>query len=331
MQPAHTAVRYAFQASESAWGEQAPIAVQEVLRRMDALNAYTYLHEVAARYFERKGIERVTPAELERLLSRIDREMTADSEPADWARLLGPLFALARVIPDQQGVPAPTLAAFFEARGRSDLAQRFAEAEGDLVEEAVIDRLAAPAERRETPRLAPPRAPERYAAQGARPLWQRYLQAEGEVEEIHARLDGTAEPPAARGALWERFSAPPAAPPDPAPAEVEREAAAPPPDSPPDASDPARLDAEAEGDSLDALERRLLGSVTEDRRALYVNNLMSGSEEDYAAVLRHLDAAEDWTAASKVIAREVFRRHGVNIYSEAAVSFTDAVESRFSR
>jgi len=43
-----------------------------------------------------------------------------------------------------------------------------------------------------------------------------------------------------------------------------------------------------------------------------------------------LSEAPDWTTASQLIANEVFRPYKVDIYSEAAVDFTNAVEARYS-
>jgi hypothetical protein len=65
--------------------------------------------------------------------------------------------------------------------------------------------------------------------------------------------------------------------------------------------------------------------------ALYNQGKLREAEAAYRAVLEQLDAAPSWTAASQIIAREVFRKHHVNIYSDAAVAFTDAAEARFTR
>jgi hypothetical protein len=46
-------------------------------------------------------------------------------------------------------------------------------------------------------------------------------------------------------------------------------------------------------------------------------------------VLRRLAEADNWNEASQIIASDIFRKHKVNIYSDAAVHFTNAVESRF--
>lgn len=80
--------------------------------------------------------------------------------------------------------------------------------------------------------------------------------------------------------------------------------------------------------SLNAAERRALGESDPERRRWFVNALFSGSERDYGHVVRRLARVPSWTAASQIIARDVFRKHRVNIYSEPAVAFTDAVESQ---
>lgn len=78
-----------------------------------------------------------------------------------------------------------------------------------------------------------------------------------------------------------------------------------------------------------ALERHVLGEEGLQHRRLFVRELFSGSEEEYRETLTRLSRAETWAAASRIIANDVFRVHEVNIYSEPAVLFTNAVESRF--
>lgn len=77
------------------------------------------------------------------------------------------------------------------------------------------------------------------------------------------------------------------------------------------------------------LERTVLGEHGAQHRESYVNALFAGSEAEYRDVLERLSAAPSWTDASRIIASDVFRRHRVNIYSDPAVSFTNAVESRY--
>ncbi|MEO0559751.1 MAG: hypothetical protein AAF170_16385 [Bacteroidota bacterium] len=80
--------------------------------------------------------------------------------------------------------------------------------------------------------------------------------------------------------------------------------------------------------SLATIELAVLGASDTDRRVWYTDELFSGNAEDYEATLRQLDAARTWTEATDIIARDVFRKHSVNIYSDPAVTFTDAVEGQ---
>ena len=102
--------------------------------------------------------------------------------------------------------------------------------------------------------------------------------------------------------LWAQFSHERSAPP------VASEAPA--PEAPP----ALRTDA-----SLDALELAVLGASDADRRAWYTDALFSGNAADYETTLRELDDARTWTEATDIIARDVFRKHSVNIYSDPAV------------
>ena len=195
------------------------------------------------------------------------------------------------------------------------------------------------------------------------PLWRRFAALEAavapddadgwDVEPTLAAVSGTPQEPLAEPSV-EALPAPRtlaesfrAAGPEPALPPAETLAAppvdAPPPDTTaPDAAapgaDPAAPD---RGDTppdalvvahaaapLDALELTVLGSGAMERREWFVGALFGGSRDDYAATLRRLADAPDWTSATQIIASDVFRKHRVNIYSEASIAFTDAVEAR---
>jgi hypothetical protein len=81
---------------------------------------------------------------------------------------------------------------------------------------------------------------------------------------------------------------------------------------------------------LDALEARVFGGSNPPQRGVFVRQLFGGNLDDYQAVLERLQHAESWGEASQIIARDVFRAHKINIYSDAAVHFTNAVEQRFT-
>ena len=146
------------------------------------------------------------------------------------------------------------------------------------------------------------------------PLWKRL--ANGPTGASAAPLSAPSPPPASQATgvsggtpLWAQFS-------------PDKEAAA----SAPGDATPAR-DAPPAERSLDALEASVLGGPDTDRRAWYVHELFSDDEAAYRATLARLDGARTWTEATSIIAEDVFRAHKVNIYSDPAVTFTDAVEA----
>ncbi|BBM68370.1 hypothetical protein [Rhodothermus marinus] len=79
------------------------------------------------------------------------------------------------------------------------------------------------------------------------------------------------------------------------------------------------------------LEREVLGETGLRNRELFITHLFDGDRSAYLRVLRLLRDTPTWAEASQLIAREVFRRYQVNIYSEPAVAFTDAVERRYRK
>jgi len=156
------------------------------------------------------------------------------------------------------------------------------------------------------------------------PLWKR-LAGSPESVPVSRPADAEAAP------LWAQFSSDkpptPSASSTPAAAtsaSADTRSAFPDPPFWPDSSQaPApRTDA-----SLETIELAVLGASDADRRAWYTAELFSGNADDYEATLRQLDAAQTWTEATDIIARDVFRKHSVNIYSDPAVTFTDAVEA----
>ncbi|MFP4228071.1 MAG: hypothetical protein ACLFTE_04495 [Salinivenus sp.] len=99
--------------------------------------------------------------------------------------------------------------------------------------------------------------------------------------------------------------------------------------SPPDAlSTSSSAPASADGE-LAAVEREVLGVEHPSHRERYVEELFGGDLSAYRQVLRRLRTADSWSEASDIIASDIFRAHKVNIYSDAAVHFTNTVEARF--
>jgi hypothetical protein len=94
-------------------------------------------------------------------------------------------------------------------------------------------------------------------------------------------------------------------------------------------SSPSTSPSITQDEDLEALERDVLGGVTPSHRAVYIRQLFGGDETNYRQVLRRLARADSWGEASQLIASDIFRAYKVNIYSDAAVHFTNAVEARF--
>lgn len=179
-----------------------------------------------------------------------------------------------------------------------------------------------PAPREPTPREpAPPAEPDEPT-----PLWKQF-QGAGESASAPPPSSTAPEPDAAsEGApLWQRFR--------PAPPDAADEPTADAPSAPDTASDTASdtaPDASEDAlESLESLERTVMGRQGPTHRDLFIRELFEDSQRDYRATLERLRDAPDWTRASQIIAQDVFRAHQVNIYSEPAVQFTNAVEDRF--
>ena len=159
------------------------------------------------------------------------------------------------------------------------------------------------------------------------PLWKRFQQGRSSSA-AEAGADGEAS---GQEPLWSRFRHDRDERLSDAVAEEAEDGPAAPDEAPaagrPGADAPAASG--GRNTDLEALERAALGVSNPPHRAVYVRQLFGGNQADYQQVLRRLAQADSWGEASQVIASDIFRAHKVNIYSDAAVHFTNAVESRF--
>ena len=306
------------------------VSAETVMQRMRFFTGYDYLHEAVRLYVERRGSAIIERADFAQVLRRIDRTYTQDFDADAWVGLLTPLFDLARAArPGHETVPLPVLARFFEDKDAEVVVERLqaARARQGL---AALDRaglrrlLAAFARETVTPAAngtprpaapAPAEVPAPAGPAGPVPLWKQFQQGAPPRNAPARPAPPRTAPPAAPAApaapahpaagapqpRWMQFRAP-------------AEDAAPPP-PPADRT---------------ALERAVLGEAGPINRALFVKHLFRSDGDGYERVLRALYGAASWPEASRIIADEVFRKNGVNIYSEPAVLFTDAVEARFS-
>ena len=124
-------------------GSADPLAADAVRARLPMFAAYPYFAEVGGAYLERKKTDTLEPPDLFGLLDRIDRRVVSEFGADEWVDLLAPLFALARQVPELDGVPAPLLKRFFEMKGEPDLAMPLGKrADSTLEEDALYDLIA---------------------------------------------------------------------------------------------------------------------------------------------------------------------------------------------
>lgn len=302
----------------------------EADRVMSALRFYTsypYFQEVVRAYFAQKGVTRVHRDRLETLVARIDRQMTADYKADEWMKLLRPLLDVLEAAGYEEEVPYQILKATFHEKGADRQLQRLEELGEDFVR---IDQLRDVLS--DTGRPAKPERPvARPVAQAAPaleedndpiPLWKQFER--GAHVSIGESVSRAPIPSSSPEPLWRQFRA------EGAPLQADIASAQPAPHansrvSAPPSPMPGRSASPTE------IEQSVLGPRGARNRDLFVKHLFGGDSRDYEATLRSLYDARDWSQASQIIAREVFQKNQVNIYSDPAVAFTDAVESRFRR
>lgn len=301
-------------------GDDAGEAIPEgtLRRRLGYFLAYPYLGHAVETYLGHKELAALSPTQLQEVLRRVDQAMTGEYGSLDWVRLLEPLFVLAGQVPAvtaQPGIPVPLLATFFEDKRRPDLAALVTQAQQTqgldaLLPDAlqtVLDGTFAAAPPSATPVVASPsrRPPtpsgQAPASDASVPLWMRFREDGGS----DAARSAVQEAPASDASvpLWMRFK-----------------------EETPHAPEPMAGPPERPG--LQHLEAAVLGPAAA-QRSWFIEHLFGGSVEAYETVLKDLRSLPTWQEASRLIARDVFRRNKVNIYAEPAVAFTNAVEIRY--
>lgn len=295
-------------------GTSSSVGPETVFSRLDFFTAYPYFREVIEAYFDQKEVARIDRGRFEGLVNRIDRQMTADYTPSEWRKLLQPLIVVLGAAGVDGEVPVDLLKAFLAEKGADDHLSRLKQAYGleGVVPVKELPRIfqGEPEKTSTRPRIAEretgggsdgaPAA--RPAHHGAVPLWKQFEQGRSQTSEdvpvdISTGASGTSVP------LWKQFRT----------TSQPEETRTPTP----------------ERSALADLERAVLGERGARNRDLFVQHLFSGDRRSYEETLRTLQTARSWSEASQIIAREIFLKHQVNIYSDPAVAFTDAVEAQY--
>ena len=315
--PVTTLVDFVFQ------GEERTCSMPVIKQRIGFFKDYAYLHDIIERYADRKGVQEMERTRFASLLHRIDRQMVEDYGPDQWIRLLKPLFAQMEAVPATagKGVPAALLQTFFEEKKADALARQLAAASsgqrewtpGRLRQLLESGKETRPAPDQEAAHLektasSPPPAqpaPDPQEEEGPLPLWKQFRPRSGGIPEKQK----------------DRRTPSPPKKPSPSPSSPEKDV--------PRWKQFRAGSSEANKDELDALERKVLGRRGQSNRSLFLNQLFDGSREEYRRVLHKLSGIGSWSQASRIIGKEIFKKNKVNIYSDAAVAFTDAVQSRY--
>ncbi|MFB6099411.1 MAG: hypothetical protein ABEK84_09935 [Salinibacter sp.] len=317
-----------------------PVTLSHLQWRMRFFGPYAYLRNAIEAYAEKRDRDAFGPDVFERTLRRVDERMTADFDADRWGRLLDPLFETAQCATGRPEVPRSLLRTFFEEKNASLIADRLVEHDADAVGPDTLHRLiadvstpassdqpAAPEASSNEPPLASDLQPSTEAASpsstpsspetensGTTPMWKQFEQNPSRrnsgtkgAEEEHQPLwtQFRQQTPSSRSGTGSSSSDPQSSP--------SRERPSPP----------------SETSALSALEREVFGNEHPPNRSVYVRELFGGDTEAYRQILERLRTTESWSTASQIIASDVFRAHQVNIYSDAAVHFTNAVEAGY--
>ena len=62
---------------------------------------------------------------------------------------------------------------------------------------------------------------------------------------------------------------------------------------------------------------------------LFVEEIFRGSDRAFDQAIEDIAAYDSWRDVSKYIEKDIFKRNLVDMYSEAAVDFTDRLQSYF--
>ena len=338
-----------------------PVPVPQVQWRMRFFGPYAYLQNAVQAFAEKHDRDAFSPDAFERVLRRVDERMTADFGADRWIDLLDPLFDTARHATGGAQISPSLLRTFFAEKDADVLVDRLdtyetteapdavspdtlrrlidsafpedaptedSPAEDPLPEDAPTED-ASPQQDTATAPLGPEfhtpsnEAPasnadaSSQAAPEATPMWKQFEQDATRRGTETDTSDDDAQP------LWAQFQQ------RPSDESTETNASSPSTDATPPPPSDEQSSASFSGDDLSALEREAFGASHTPKREVYVESLFDGDRRAYRDVLERLRTVESWSEASQIISSDVFRAYQVNIYSDAAVHFTNGIEASF--
>ena len=71
--------------------------------------------------------------------------------------------------------------------------------------------------------------------------------------------------------------------------------------------------------------------ILEDHEQSFIKHIFHGDEEAYVETIIRLNGIGNWREASAYLYREVFKHHGVSLYSDEAIEFTDRLQRWYQK
>ena len=340
-QPTAALVSFAFPA------EAPTVPAVDLVRRSGYFKGYPYMATAVEAWLQQRASRHVDRTAFESAMHELDCRLTTDYGTEAWMTLLQPLTAMVRfagVQPD--GLPVPMALRFFEGKRRTGIAASIRAAAKahnagmitlaslrDLIENGPAqgtgnDSLSpvntAPPQHEQPQGPGSSGEPRRASDGPPMPLWKRFQQRlEGDASDQSA--DTAASPSAYHPQpLWKSFGHQ---------GGTERRTD--------DGAQPIVDDTGPTGGSGNTGNRTNASLLPQDLPAVvlgaavqyrdrFVRDLFDGNEDAFHETMIYLSAAPDWTVASAIIADRIFRPYRIDIYSDVAVDFTNAVEARYT-
>ena len=271
-------------------------------------------------------------------LTACDRSAGSCFSAGDWMDTLKPLcklYSFGAGLPGQFPLDLPVR--FIEERGLLELAdslRRCEAVEGEMIHIETLVRLLQDAFRPPPPSVPVDKSQEVNSASEAGPdlpLWKQYTE-----EAAHVTATTITADPSDSRPLWKTYATPESEPsaPQNEPSVPESEPSAPQnePSAPQnEPSAPQNEPSVPENPTLvEGLEARVLGEAR-NLRSRFISDLFSGNTDAYESVIELLSRSNGWDKAAKILKTEVFVKYRVDIYSESAIAFTNAVEDHIKQ
>lgn len=337
--------------AEFAFSSDSPtLPASDLRRRTGYFSDYPYMARSVDAWLLKRDEQRIDRDAFESAMRHLDCRLTEDYDAEQWIQLLQPLVDTMQFAGVQPaGLPVSMTIRFFEAKDRPAIAALIRSAaqlhraemitipslrdiilkafENERLQEH--ERAAHQAERHtqeeqsEIAEPAPTHAPH-PAGDDPLPLWKRFQQRADNPPLAGAPSNPDDADPREPGPqpLWKSFEDPGRRPHGNA-ATSDDPAKTSPPDSAMNEPVPVH-----EAPRLEA-QHIVLGTAVRSRER-FIRDLFEGNEDMFTDIMEHLAEAPDWTEASSIIADRVFRPYRIDIYSDVAVDFTNAVEARYS-